>query len=72
MLLNSVATKPAVGLFDFASNVTEGKCEHCPALSIADACTLGIRNTTTVFDQKAIDGVRLPRLIPYDKVLRVR
>lgn len=49
-----MATKPFVGLFDFASNVTEG-----------------IRNTTTVFDQSAIERVRLPRLTPADKVLRV-
>jgi len=48
------ATKPVVGVFDLASNVTEG-----------------IRNTTTVFDQSSIDKVRLPRLIPYDKVLRI-
>lgn len=33
-------------------------------------CTLGIRNTTTVFDNSAIDKVRLPRLIPHDKILR--
>jgi len=48
-----VVTKPVVGLFDFASNVTEG-----------------IRNTTTVFDMRELDRIRLPRFIASDGILR--
>lgn len=46
-------TKAAIGIFDLASNVSEG-----------------IRNTTTVFDVDALEKVRLPRYISYDKVIR--
>lgn len=46
-------TKPAVGVFDLASNFTEG-----------------VRNTTQVFDQNAIDRVRLPRYVAADGIVR--
>jgi len=52
-LVGSAVTKPVVGVFDLASNVSEG-----------------IRNTTTVFDSPERDRVRLPRLVPFDGVLR--
>ncbi|BFZ60577.1 Vacuolar protein sorting-associated protein 13 [Saitoella coloradoensis] len=51
--LVGMATKPMIGVFDLASNVTEG-----------------IRNTTTVFDENAIDRVRVPRYIGRDGVVR--
>lgn len=70
-------TKPAVGIFDFANNVTEGTSRSLLAFSsfLAEADPIhppGIRNTTTVFDVSGIDRVRLPRFTASDGVLRVR
>ncbi|KAI0669883.1 vacuolar protein sorting-associated protein 13 [Trametes maxima] len=56
--LIGAVTKPVIGVFDLASNVSEGK--------LGD---VRIRNTTTVFDNPARDRVRLPRLVPADGVL---
>lgn len=55
---HSALTKPAVGVFDLASNVSEGSLVHClHSFVIADA-SVGIRNTTTVFDKPERDRVR--------------
>ncbi|KXN90021.1 Vacuolar protein sorting-associated protein 13 [Leucoagaricus sp. SymC.cos] len=59
--LVGAVTKPVVGVFDLASNVSEGR---------SSVFVFGIRNTTTVFDNPERDRVRLPRLIPADGVLR--
>ncbi|WBW72722.1 intermembrane lipid transfer protein, chorein family Vps13a [Schizosaccharomyces osmophilus] len=45
-------TKPLVGLFDFASSITEGA-----------------RNTTTVFDERNIEKIRMSRLVHKDGVV---
>ncbi|EPY53660.1 vacuolar protein sorting-associated protein 13a [Schizosaccharomyces cryophilus OY26] len=45
-------TKPLVGLFDFASSITEGA-----------------RNTTTVFDERNIEKIRMSRLVHEDGVV---
>lgn len=68
-------TKPAVGLFDFANNITEGKLflsDNSSILYYTNSHSLhpGIRNTTTVFDQSSIDRVRLPRFTASDGILR--
>ncbi|EPX71146.1 DUF1162 domain-containing protein [Schizosaccharomyces octosporus yFS286] len=47
-----VTTKPLVGLFDFASSITEGA-----------------RNTTTVFDERSIEKIRMSRLVHKDGVV---
>jgi vacuolar protein sorting-associated protein 13A/C len=38
---------------------------------LVSTSTEGIRNTTTVFDQDALDKARLPRYIASDGVIRV-
>jgi vacuolar protein sorting-associated protein 13A/C len=52
-------TKPVVGVFDLASNVTEGECNECTVWCAGAHPCKGIRNTTTVFDNPARDRVRL-------------
>lgn len=58
-----------------ASNVTEGKLfdEYGSVFILINIRKIptGIRNTTTVFDQSAIDRVRIPRYISNDGILRV-
>jgi vacuolar protein sorting-associated protein 13A/C len=76
MYFSRAVTKPVVGVFDFASNVTEGtknmnSRHHIYRDKLLTPEFSGIRNTTTVFDQTQIDRVRLPRYIPSDGVLRV-
>lgn len=41
------------------------------AFDFMSTSTEGIRNTTTVFDQDALDKARLPRFIAADGVIRV-
>lgn len=54
----SALTKPAVGVFDLASNVSEGsQVPRLFSVVIVDAVS-GIRNTTTVFDKPERDRVR--------------
>jgi hypothetical protein len=75
-----------VGVFDLASNVSEGSSIRREFTVDADAATPGIRNTTTVFDIPERDRVRLvslcyfanllysclqPRHVPADGVLVV-
>ena len=59
-----LATKPVVGMFDFASNVSEGMLIECKRL------IAGVRNTTTLFDRDPLDKVRRPRFIAKDGVVR--
>jgi hypothetical protein len=60
--LKSAVTKPAVGFFDLASNLSEGTPSFVLCVSL---CCLryhppkGVRNTTTVFDRPARERVRL-------------
>ena len=60
---SSAVTKPVVGVFDLAANVSEGKialtslCNSAPLMAVK----IGIRNTTTVFDRPARDRVRQVR-----------
>jgi vacuolar protein sorting-associated protein 13A/C len=57
---HSAVTKPVVGVFDLASNVSEGKSMHPPCKpNTVNLVDLGIRNTTTVFDNPERDRVRL-------------
>ena len=62
-LPNSAVTKPVVGVFDLAANVSEGKIALTLLYNSATlmAVKLGIRNTTTVFDRPARDRVRQVR-----------
>jgi hypothetical protein len=54
----SALTKPAVGVFDLASNVSEGSWVlRLLSFVIVDGAS-GIRNTTTVFDKPERDRVR--------------
>jgi vacuolar protein sorting-associated protein 13A/C len=61
MTICRVVTKPAVGVFDLASNVSEGSFSTWfSGLSNSDGTTIiGIRNTTTVFDNPERDRTRL-------------
>lgn len=53
-----------------ANNVTEGKTRPFEFEIVLTRWFIGIRNTTTVFDPTGLERVRLPRVIPYDGVLR--
>lgn len=81
-----LVTKPVVGVFDLASNVTEGSINVIEIFHFGHTCAFidffhhhiilssthpGIRNTTTVFDANDIDRVRLPRYVGRDGILRV-
>jgi vacuolar protein sorting-associated protein 13A/C len=57
-MVDSVVTKPVVGVFDLASNVTEGDW-HVKLFDSNSDHLIGIRNTTTVFDSPERDRVRL-------------
>ena len=61
--LHSAVTKPVVGVFDLAANVSEGKIALTLLYNPAPLLTveIGIRNTTTVFDRPARDRVRQVR-----------
>lgn len=61
---SSAVTKPVVGVFDLASNVSEGKFISF-RLSFEILTDPGIRNTTTVFDNPERDRVRLVNPSPY-------
>lgn len=62
--LVGVIAKPIIGVFDLASNVTEG-------INIRFSFLIkGIKNTTTVFEDE-LDRQRLPRHIAKDGILRV-
>jgi hypothetical protein len=54
----SAVTKPAVGVFDLASNLSEGMSYPVRRTRLAYRRS-GIRNTTTVFDKPERDRVRL-------------
>jgi hypothetical protein len=57
--LVGAVTKPVVGVFDLASNVTEGTSDPLFRAFISGTrLRLGIRNTTTVFDSPGRDRVR--------------
>ena len=61
---NSVVTKPVIGVFDLAANVSEGmylRKLHRDAVVLITG--LGIRNTTTVFDNPARERVRLVSVV---------
>lgn len=76
--------KPAVGVADFASNVTEGQL-GCIYIKQVLTASSGFRNTTTMFDPPTQDRVRQvcikasfvccansleqPRHVPFDGVL---
>src|SRR6266404_3764044 len=53
-------TKPAVGFFDLASNLSEGATSLRRWPSIYSPCYIpkGVRNTTTVFDRPARERTR--------------
>ena len=58
--LRSAVTKPVVGVFDLASNVSEGVFAESGHFFFAlYSFYQGIRNTTTVFDNPDRDRVRL-------------
>lgn len=56
--LRSAVTKPVVGVFDLASNVSEGSVLSSTHV-YHDILIAGIRNTTTVFDNPERDRTRL-------------
>ncbi|KIO33566.1 hypothetical protein M407DRAFT_3889 [Tulasnella calospora MUT 4182] len=63
-------TKPAVGIFDLASNLAEGREQSSKdARTALTRLTLGVRNTTTVFDNNNQSRKRIPRHTPADGIL---
>ena len=64
MTICRAVTKPVVGVFDLASNVSEGSSLHDSLRNISDGTIVGIRNTTTVFDNPERDRTRLASLGP--------
>ena len=55
----SLVTKPVVGAFDMASNISAGMYLIPLLRDILTPFPSGVRNTTTVFDNQERDRVRM-------------